>query len=80
MTNADWITEKITNFFKKNKILIFKINIITFILCIILFCITKRLYFIPILVFSIIFTIGFGIDFIDEWMEQEHKAEDIKDD
>lgn len=78
MTNADWITEKISEFFVKNEIRIFKINAIIFVLSLTLLCVTKIALFIPILIFSFVLTIGFGTDVIDEWMKKEHK-EDVMD-
>ena len=74
MTNADWISKKITEFFEKNRIRIWKISLIVCIISLISIFALHCIYLLALFVPSFIITIVYSIVFIDEWMEKEHKG------
>lgn len=80
MTNADWISKKISDFLinTKNQIRIWKISLIILIISIIAIFITKWIWLVALISSSLGIFIGFTIVLIDNWMEQEHK-EDVMD-
>lgn len=77
MTNADWISKKITEFFENNDVIIWKISLIVCIVSFILIFVLHSLYLLISLIPSLLLSIIFTVIFIDEWMEQEHKETDI---
>lgn len=78
MTNADWISKKITDFLinTKNQIRIWKISLIISIISIIAIFVTKWVWLVVLISPSLGVFIGFTITLIDNWMEQEHKEKE----
>lgn len=78
MTNADWISKKITDFLinTKNQIRIWKISLIISIISIIAIFVTKWVWLVVLIIPSLGIFIGFTIALIDNWMGQEHKEKE----